>query len=167
MNVKKVTDSAVTLSIIMQPQDANMAGNVHGGVIMKHIDDAAGMVALRHSGGSNVVTASIDRLDFHNPAFIGTLLTFKACLNRVGKTSMEIGVRVEAENPVSGDIRHIASAYLTFVALGADLHPTPVPPLAVETDEERRRNKEAIERHKVRLAEKTKEKQCRKDPATC
>jgi acyl-CoA hydrolase len=167
MNDKKVLDSLVTLSLIMQPQDANMAGNVHGGVIMKHIDDAAGMVALRHSGGCNVVTASIDRLDFHNPAFIGTLLTFKACLNMVGKSSMEIGVRVEAENPVSGEIRHIASAYLTFVALDKDQRPTPVPPLKLETEAENRRNREAVDRHKVRLSEKTKEKRCQKDVADC
>lgn len=167
MKDKKVTDSSVTLSIIMQPQDANMAGNVHGGVIMKHIDDAAGMVALRHAGGCNVVTASIDRLDFHNPAFIGTLLTFKACLNMVGKTSMEIGVRVEAENPVTGEIRHIASAYLTFVALGKDYRPTPVPLLKLDTEVEKRRNREAIDRHKVRLSEKTKEKLCQTDETKC
>ena len=166
MKYKKVADSSVTLSIIMQPQDANMAGNVHGGVIMKHIDDAAGMVALRHAG-RNVVTASIDRLDFHNPAFIGNLLTFQACLNMVGKTSMEIGVRVEAENPVSGKTSHVASAYLTFVALGDDQRPTPVPPLTLETEVENRRNREAINRHKVRLSEKTKEKLCQKDQTKC
>lgn len=166
MNEKKVADSAVTLTIIMQPQDANMAGNVHGGVIMKHIDDAAGMVALRHSG-KNVVTASIDRIDFHNPAFIGTLLTLKACLNMVGRTSMEIGVRVEAENPVTGDISHVASAYLTYVALGDDFKPIPVSKLKLETETDKRRNKEALNRQKVRLAEKTKEKQCQKDINSC
>jgi acyl-CoA hydrolase len=166
MKEKKVADSSVTLSIIMQPQDANMAGNVHGGVIMKHIDDAAGMVALRHAG-RNVVTASIDRLDFHNPAFIGNLLTFQACLNMVGKTSMEIGVRVEAENPVSGKTSHVASAYLTFVVLGDDQRPTPVPPLTLETEVENRRNREAINRHKVRLSEKTKEKLCQTDQTKC
>lgn len=144
-----------------------MAGNVHGGVIMKHIDDAAGMVALRHSGGCNVVTASIDRLDFHNPAFIGTLLTFKACINRVGKTSMEVGVRVEAENPVSGKLSHVASAYLTFVALDKDHRPTQIPPLKLETETDNRRNKEAVDRHKVRLSEKTKEKQCQTDETKC
>ena len=138
MKEKKVADSSVTLSIIMQPQDANMAGNVHGGVIMKHIDDAAGMVALRHAG-RNVVTASIDRLDFHNPAFIGNLLTFQACLNMVGKTSMEIGVRVEAENLVTGEVRHTNSAYLTMVALDDKRKPTPVPQITPETEHERRR----------------------------
>jgi len=143
-----------------------MAGNMHGVVIMKHIDDAAGMVALRHAG-RNVVTASIDRLDFHNPAFIGNLLTFQACLNRVGKTSMEIGVRVEAENPASGKTSHVASAYLTFVALGDDQRPTPVPPLTLETVIENRRNREAINRHKVRLSEKTKEKLCQTDQTKC
>lgn len=166
MREKKVTDSAITLSIIMQPQDANMAGNVHGGVIMKHIDDAAGMVALRHAG-SNVVTASIDRLDFHNPAFIGNLLTLKACMNMVGKTSMEIGVRVEAENPLSGDISHIASAYLTFVALDKDFRPIPVPTLKLETESDKRRNMEAIARRDIRLAERTKEKVCQSDITKC
>jgi acyl-CoA hydrolase len=166
MKEKKVADSSVTLSIIMQPQDANMSGNVHGGVIMKHIDDAAGMVALRHAG-CNVVTASIDRLDFHNPAFIGNLLTLKACLNMVGKSSMEIGVRVEAENPLSGAISHIASAYLTFVALDKDFRPTPVPPLKLETESAKRRNKEAIARHKIRLSEKNKEKICQSDITRC
>jgi acyl-CoA hydrolase len=166
MKEKKVADSSVTLSLIMQPQDANMAGNVHGGVIMKHIDDAAGMVALRHAG-RNVVTASIDRLDFHNPAFIGTLLTFKACLNMVGRTSMEIGVRVEAENPISGKISHVASAYLTFVALGEDQRPAPVPPLKLKTETVKRRNREAVNRHKIRLSEKTQEKLCHTDKTKC
>ena len=90
MEGKKVKDTSVIMSHAVSPQDANVAGNVHGGVIMKHIDTAAGVVAARHAR-CNAVTASIDRLDFHNPAFIGELLTIKASLNLVGKTSMEIG----------------------------------------------------------------------------
>jgi acyl-CoA hydrolase len=158
--------SRVTMSHMMLPQDANPTGIVHGGVVMKHIDDAAGVVALRHTR-CNVVTASIDRLDFHNPAFIGNLLTLKASLNLVGTTSMEVGVRVETEDLRTGEIRHTASAYLTFVALDDKFRPRPIPPLMLETDEERRRNRQAESRRRVRLAEKTCETSCRADPKAC
>lgn len=166
MEGRAVNDSQVSLTLIMTPQDANLAGNVHGGVVMKHIDNAAGVVAARHTH-TNVVTASVDRLDFHNPAFIGNLLLVKASLTMVGRTSMEIGVRVEAEDMVSGQRRHIASAYLTFVALDKNLKPCPVPPLILETEEERRRHREAQERRRVRLLEKKKEKACQNDPGDC
>ena len=157
MEGKKVTETSVIMSHAVSPQDANVAGNVHGGVIMKHIDTAAGVVAARHAR-CNAVTASIDRLDFHHPAFIGELLTITASLNLVGKTSMEIGARVEAENPFTAEKRHIASAYLTFVALDEKHQPKEIPPLILEGAEEIRRNQEAIERRKVRLSEKAKEK---------
>ena len=157
MEDKKVKDSSVIMSHAVSPQDANVAGNVHGGVIMKHIDTAAGVVAARHAR-CNAVTASIDRLDFHNPAFIGELLTIKASLNLVGKTSMEIGARVEAENPFTGEKRHIASAYLTFVALDENHQPKEIPPLVLEDADEIRHNREAIERRKIRLSTKNKEK---------
>jgi acyl-CoA hydrolase len=163
---KTVAYSRVTMSHMMQPQDANPAGIVHGGVVMKHIDDAAGVAALRHTR-CNVVTASIDRLDFHNPAFIGNLLSLKASMNLVGTTSMEVGVRVETEDLRTGEIRHTASAYLTFVALDEDFRPRSVPPLVLETDEDRRRNRQARDRRRVRLAEKTHEKSCRNAPDTC
>ena len=140
---KTVDYSRVTMSHMMLPQDANPVGIVHGGVVMKHIDDAAGVVALRHTRG-NVVTASIDRLDFHNPAFIGNLLSLKASLNLVGTTSMEVGVRVETEDLKTGQIRHTASAYLTFVALDRRFRPRAVPPLILESDEDRRRNRRAL-----------------------
>lgn len=135
---------------LMNPQDANPAGNVHGGVIMKLIDTAAGVVAIRHSR-SNAVTASVDRLNFHSPIFIGDLVMFKASLNMVGKSSMEIGVRVESENLRTGEVRHTASAYLTYVALGDDGHPVTVPPLILETEEDVRRNCGAAKRRKLRL----------------
>jgi acyl-CoA hydrolase len=163
---KTVAYSRVIMSHMMLPQDANPAGIVHGGVVMKHIDDAAGVVAIRHTR-CNIVTASIDRLDFHNPAFIGNLLTLKACLNMVGSTSMEIGVRVETEDLKTGKIRHTASAYLTFVALGKNFRPRKAPPLLLETDEEHRRNRQAKERRRIRLAEKTNEKRCRSNPESC
>lgn len=166
MEGKTVRNSMASLTLLMTGQDANLAGNVHGGVVMKHIDNAAGVVAARHTH-ANVVTASVDRLDFHNPAFIGNLLLVKASLNLVGRTSMEIGVRVEAEDMVSGIRRHIASAYLTFVALDENFKPSAAPPLILETEEEKRRNREARNRRGVRLAEKQKEKACRKNSADC
>jgi acyl-CoA hydrolase len=154
---RTASQSSLVVSHLVLPADTNPAGNVHGGVIMKHIDNAAGIVAYRH-GRSNVVTASIDRLDFHNPAFVGELLTLKSSLNYVGRSSMEIGVRVEAENLLSGEVRHIASAYLTFVCLDENHRPKPVPGLRCESDEERRRNQEAIARTQLRRCEKQKEK---------
>jgi uncharacterized protein (TIGR00369 family) len=153
---KKVKDSQMTMIMQMTGQDANLAGNVHGGVVMKYIDSTAGIVAIRHTS-SNVVTASIDRLDFHSPVYIGDLLTLKACLNMVGRTSLEVGVRVEAESVLSGQVRHTASAYLTFVALGPDGRPIEVPPLILESEEEIRRNEEAKARRELRLAEKIRE----------
>lgn len=156
MEGKRVKDSSVIMAQMMIPLDANPAGNVHGGVVVKIIDEAAGVVAARHSR-SNVVTASIDRMDFHNPVFVGDVLFFKASLNLVGRTSMEIGVRVEAENVITGVVRHAASAYLTYVALDLNGKPREVPPLILETEEERRRNLEARRRREVRLAEKKQE----------
>src|SRR5512137_1457802 len=114
--MKTVKDSRITIVQQMTNADANLAGNVHGGTIMKLIDNTAGIVAARHTG-KNPVTASIDRLDFHSPVFVGDLLRVTAGINYVGNRSMEGGVRVEAENFVTGEIRHTASAYLTFVAL--------------------------------------------------
>jgi acyl-CoA hydrolase len=166
MNGKRIKDSAVVMAQLMIPQDANPAGNVHGGVVVKIIDEAAGVVAVRHSR-TNVVTASIDRTEFHTPVFVGDLLFVKASLNYVGRTSMEIGVRVEAENLFSGEIRHAASAYLTYVALDQHGKPREVPPLILETDEERRRNREAKSRRDMRLAQRRKEACCQKAPGEC
>jgi len=166
MEGKRVKDSSVTIAQVMIPQDANPAGNVHGVVIMKLIDIAAAVVASRHAR-SNTVTASIDRLDFHHPVFVGDLLFFKGSLNMVGRTSMEIGVRVEAENLLSGEVRHTASAYLTYVALDNNGRPKEVPPLILETEEEIRRNREAKARREMRLAERRKEAVCQVDPGSC
>lgn len=166
MKEKTIDHSSVIMRHMISPQDANIAGITHGGVVMKHIDDAAGVVAIKHTG-CNVVTASIDRLDFLHPVFIGNLLTVKACINMVGKTSMEIGVRVEAEDIITQKIRHTASAYLTFVALDENNRPAPVPPIKIVTEEEKRRNREAFDRRRVRLAEKSKEKACRKNGDNC
>lgn len=153
MEGKTVKESSIAMARVMNPQDVNSAGNVHGGVIMKLIDEAAGAVANRHAR-TNAVTASVDRLDFHHPVFVGELVTLKASLNLVGRTSMEIGVRVESENLMTGEVRHTASAYLTYVALGKGGRPVVVPPLILETDEEIRRNREALVRRENRLCEK-------------
>jgi len=146
---KTVAQTSVTVAQIMQPHDANPAGNVHGGQIMKMIDNAAGVVAMRHAR-SSVVTASIDRLDFHAPVYVGNLVVLKASLNYVGRTSMEAGVRVEAEDMKTGEVRHTASAYLTFVALDKEGKPREVPSLIPETEEDIRRNKAALARYAER-----------------
>jgi uncharacterized protein (TIGR00369 family) len=166
MNEKTIKESAITMTQLMTPQDANLAGNVHGGVIMKLIDDAAGTVAARHAR-SNVVTASIDRLSFFSPVFIGNLITLRAGINHIGRTSMEVGVRVEAEDILTGQIRHTASAYLTFVALDNNLKPMEIPGLILENANERRRNKEATERRQNRIIEIQKEEACQKDSIAC
>ncbi len=153
MGDKRARDSSVVMVQAMTPQDANISGNVHGGVIMKLIDTAAGVVGTRHAQ-ANVVTASVDRLDFHYPVYIGDLVTLKASLNLVGKTSMEVGVRVEAENLRTRKVRHTASAYLTMVALDENGRPTELPPLIMETPDEIRRNSEAKSRREARLRER-------------
>lgn len=150
---KSVSQSSVELAQIMLPADTNPAGNVHGGTIMKLIDNAAYVVASRHTG-MNAVTASIDRLDFHCPVFLGNLLTLKSSMNRAGRTSMEIGVRVEAEDLKTGEVRHTASAYLTFVALNEEGKPTTVPGLVAETDDDRRRFADAASRYEARKSAK-------------
>jgi uncharacterized protein (TIGR00369 family) len=166
MKEKTVAESSVTIAQVMIPQDANPSGNIHGGVIMKLIDTAAGVAAARHCR-SNAVTASIDRLDFHHPVYVGDLLFFKGSLNFVGRTSMEVGVRVEAENIFTGEVRHTASAYLTFVALNKEGRPIEVPPLLLQTEEEMRRNREAKVRREARLAERKREAQCQTEPGGC
>ena len=117
---------------------------------MQLIDMAGAIVAQRHAQ-TNIVTASVDRIDFLHPVFIGDVCSFKASLNLVGRTSMEAGVRVEAENPLTGEIRHTASAYLTYVALDESGQPTGVPPLILETANDKRRNKDARARRDIRL----------------
>lgn len=156
MDSKPVSYSRVIMSYRVLPSDTNPAGNIHGGVILMHIDSAAAVVASRHAR-TNVVTASIDSMSFLQPIYVGELATFKASLNAVGSSSMEIGVRVEAENLFTGHVRHTASAYLTYVALDEARNPVPVPGLILETDEDRRRNEEARLRREVRLEERRRE----------
>jgi len=163
---KTVKDSCITLAHVMMPEDANPAGNVHGGVVMKQIDTAAGVVAARHAR-CNVVTASIERLDFIHPVYVGNLLSLKASLNMVGTSSMEIGVRAETEDLLTGEVRHTVSAYLTVVALDANGRPKRVPGLILESEEEKRRNREALRRREVKLAERERESESRRNPTGC
>jgi uncharacterized protein (TIGR00369 family) len=158
MQGKTVNESSVIMTQIMTPQDVNLAGNVHGGVIMRLVDTAGGLVAVRHTR-ANVVTASIDRLDFHHPVFAGDLVTLRASLNLVGRTSMEVGVNVQAENPKTGEVNHTASAYLTYVALGESRKPMEVPPLILETEEQRRRNREAQVRREDKFHKREKQQE--------
>jgi acyl-CoA hydrolase len=148
---KKSCESRVEMAQAMFPVDANPSGNVHGGTIMKLIDTAAGIAAHRHCR-TNVVTASMDRLDFHEPIFVGELVVVRAAINYVGQTSMEVGVRVEAENLMTGEVRHTNSAYLTLVSLDENRRPKPVPGVVAETDDERRRFEEGRVRAQQRKA---------------
>jgi acyl-CoA hydrolase len=133
--------------------DANSAGNVHGGTVMKLADEVAGLAAIKHSR-RRVVTAGMDRMNFLIPIHIGELVTFSACVNAAWRSSMEVGVRVEAENPLSGEVRHTNTAYLTMVALDEEGRPAQVPPLVATTPDELRRQREAELRRANRLAER-------------
>ena len=133
--------------------DANSAGFIHGGTVMKLCDEAAGLAAVRHSR-SRVVTAAVDRMTFLHPVFVGELLTLNARVNAVWRTSMEVGVRVEAENPRTGDSRHTGSAYFTMVAIDEEGNPVPVGDVRIETEAEERRAREAQVRRANRLAER-------------
>ena len=140
----------MVLSQNMGIEDANLAGFVHGGVIMKLVDNAAGLAAIRHSRGP-VVTAAIDEMSFIEPVQLGSLVTVKASLNYVGCSSMEVGVRVETEDILTGERAHTSSAYLVFVALDDTGKPREVPRLVAESPDEKRRMREAQIRREARL----------------
>jgi uncharacterized protein (TIGR00369 family) len=150
---KPASASRVTLTQMMEVTDANVAGNVHGGVVMRLVDTAAALAAIRHAEGL-AVTVSLDEMTFLEPVHIGEVLTLHASVNDVGTTSMECGVRVEAENPITGRKVHAASAYLVFVAIDEDGQPCPVPPLVAETETEQRRQREAKLRRAKRMEHK-------------
>jgi acyl-CoA hydrolase len=150
---RSAADSRTQLVQWMGIGHANSAGFVHGGWVMKLADEAAGLAALKHSR-LRVVTAGVDRMTFLHPVHVGDLLTISSMVNAVWRTSMEVGVRVEAENPRTGEARHTSTAYFTMVALDEDGTPTGVPPLIVETDDERRREAEAQLRRRRRLEER-------------
>ena len=152
-DARTVSDSEVTLTQMMEVTDANIAGNVHGGAIMRLVDTAAALAAIKHSGGL-ALTVGIDEMSFLEPVHIGEVVVLKACVNDVGRTSMECGVRVEAQDPLTGSVRHVNSAYLVFVAVDADGRPRPVRSLLTETDTQRRRQREAKLRRERRIAHK-------------
>ena len=137
----------------MSVSDANIGGTIHGGAVMKLCDEAAALAAVRHCH-SRVVTAGMDRMTFLEPVELGDLVTFKASVNAVWRTSMEVGVRVEAERPRTGAVRHTSSAYLTMVAVDEAGRPVPIPSLETEGPEEIRREREAQTRRHNRLAER-------------
>ncbi len=149
---KRPSESEMTTARLMMPTDANVLGNVFGGAIMRYMDEIAAIVAWRHAG-MNVVTASIDRMNFYAPVYVGNLLILKASVNFVGTTSMEIGVRIEAQDPTTRKGTHTGSCYLTYVALDEEGKPCPIPRLIVTTSDERRRFKEAQARRRLRETE--------------
>ena len=153
LSPKRVADSHVTLTQMMEVTDANVAGNVHGGAIMRLVDTAAGIAAIRHASGL-CVTVAIDEMTFLEPVHIGDVLVLKASVTAAGRTSVEVGVRVDALDPISGSTRHANSAYLVFVAVDERGAPRPVPPLIAESETEKRRQREASLRREARLAHK-------------
>lgn len=145
-----VQHSQVQVSQLMAPQDVNLMGNVFGGVVLALVDRVAYVCASRHAGHP-CVTASFDSVDFRSPIRVGELVTLKASVNSVGRTSLEVGVRVEAEDLFTREVRHTNSCYVTMVALGPDGRPVPVPRLVLETERELRRYHDAQDRRRARL----------------
>ena len=143
-------------SEIMMPQHANNLGHVFGGVILSMMDRTAAVAAIRHARNA-CVTVSIDRVDFREPIHLGDLVVMKASVNFAGRTSVEVGVRVEAEDLITGARRHTNSCYMTFVAVDRNGRPMPVPAVLPETPDEKRRHAAAQERRRVRLEERTHE----------
>lgn len=150
----KVSDTAHETSQLMMPQHANNLGHVFGGVILSMMDTTAAVSAMRHAR-MTCVTASVDRVDFREPIHVGDLVIMKSSVNYVGRTSMEVGIRVETENLINGVRRHTNSCYLTFVAIDRNGRPLPIPGIEAETPEQVRRYKAAKERRRVRLEERT------------
>ncbi len=154
---RPMSASRSLISQVMLPNDANPMGNVHGGSIMKIVDVGAAVAAMRHCG-RQVVTVALDHMSFLAPVYIGDLVTITSQVEYVGRSSMLVRVQVSAENPASGRKVHTSSCVLTFVALGDDGHPVPVPPLSVDTDEEQQRMEEAR-----RVYEQAKEERARQE----
>lgn len=147
---KPVSESRVVTTHLVLPSHTNSLGSIFGGTVMSWIDIAAAIAAQRHSSGE-VVTASVDHISFIAPVYKGWVVNIKASVNFVSRTSMEVGVRVDAENPRTGERFHTASSYLTFVAIDPQGKPRPVPKLKLETSEEQRRFSAAQRRRELRL----------------
>ncbi len=150
---KPVSASRVSIAQLMQPEHANALGDVHGGWVMKLVDEAGALACMRHAQ-RRVVTVAVDSMSFRKPVKVGDLVLLTAEVAFVGRTSMESEVLVHTENPISGERIWTNTAYLVYVALDDDGNPVPVPPLIAETDDERRKLEEGRERQARRLAEK-------------
>ena len=150
---KPVSASRISLAQLMQPEYANNLGNVHGGWIMKLVDEAGALASMRHAG-HRVVTVAMDSMVFRQPIRIGDLVILNAEVTYVGRTSVEVEVVVQAEHPITGERTHTNTAYVVYVALDEAGHPTQVPPLKVETDEEKRKLEAGRQRQQLRLARK-------------
>lgn len=148
---KNISDSETILSEVMMPMDANHYGSVHGGTILKLVDEAAFVVATKHAR-KNVVLASMDHMLFKSPVNIGDMLRIKARLYYVGASSMDVEVEVETEKLKEGKILHIGSAYLTMVALNEKGRPSRVPRLILKTDSEKAKSRQALEKRRKRLS---------------
>lgn len=155
---RTVSASRVTLAQLMPPEYANNLGNVHGGWIMKLVDEAGALACMRHAK-SRVVTVAIDQMVFHQPIRVGELVTLTAEVSYTGNTSMEAEVLVKAENPITGEQTHTNTAYLVYVAIDENGKPVKVPPLVPETEEERQRFEEGRERQAYRLARSRKQEE--------
>ncbi len=153
LSPKPVRASRVTISQLMHPEHANLLGNVHGGWIMKLVDEAGALACMRHAQ-KKVVTVAIDSMTFRQPIKIGDLIILNAEVTYAGRTSMEAEVQVLAENPVTGERTHTNTAYLVYVALDDEGKPTQVPPLRAETDDEKRKAAAAEERQERRLKQR-------------
>jgi acyl-CoA hydrolase len=141
----------LSMTVLMTPDTANFSGNVHGGHILKLLDQVAYACASRYAG-AYVVTMSVDQVTFRQPIHVGELVTFLAAVNHTGRSSMEIGIKVIAENIRTQEVRHVNSCFFTMVAVGDDKKPVPVPQLAPSTPEEQRRFQEAEYRKELRLS---------------
>jgi len=153
-NGKTVASSRVTLHQLMLPEFANALGNVHGGTIMKLVDEAGAICAMRHAQRP-CVTIAIDSMTFRQPVHVGELLVCDARVTYVGRTSIEVGVQVHAEKIIAGETTHTNSAFLVYVALGDDGRPAEVPRIVLESDEERKLFEEGAERQRHRLARRS------------
>ena len=146
MKHKSIKESQIIMHELVLPNDTNVLGNVHGGRVMCLMDICAAMTAYKHAR-KPVVTASVDQLDFLAPAKKGDILILKSSVNYTHRTSMEIGVRIDAESPLTGDVRHTATAYLTFVAIDGNNKPSEIPKILPATENEKRRYERAKKRH--------------------
>ena len=155
MDTKTIKNSKVVMHELVLPNDTNVLGNVHGGRVMCLMDICAAMSAYKHAR-KPVVTASVDRLDFLASAKKGDILKLQSSVNYAHVTSMEIGVRIDAEDPFTGDVKHTATAYLTFVAIDDKNKPTKIPKIIPETEDEKRRYERAKSRHLIRRKERNK-----------